>query len=347
MLNNLFTNEEFNKILISISIFLIIFLLRTIITYGVLKVFNWKKTKKEIKQIALYDSIKKFITLLGLYIAIKNLNVDEKYMTTIKLGFKILSILIFTIGTANSITAETSFLKKIQDRMKGENTDGMLNVIAKGIKFVIYLIGGFLIITELGYNLNGLAAGLGIGTVVVTLAAQDTAKNLFSSLTIAIDKPFVVGDWIKVAGYEGKVEAITFKSTRIRTVENTIANVPNSLISSDTLVNETKRKRRRYSTELVFSFETSLDKLKDVVAKIDFMLKHDDDVIPNSVNVKFVKIDDNGYKVLVYCFTNTAEYLRYLKQAEYINYQIMEIINKEHVELAYPSSTVYLKQEEE
>ena len=199
MLNNLFTNEEFNKILISISIFLIIFLLRAIITYGVLKVFNWKKTKKEIKQIALYDSIKKFITLLGLYIAIKNLGVDEKYMTTIKLGFKILTILIFTIGTANSITAETSFLKKIQDRMKGENTDGMLNVIAKGIKFVIYLIGGFLIITELGYNLNGLAAGLGIGTVVVTLAAQDTAKNLFSSLTIAMDKPFVVGDkssWI-------------------------------------------------------------------------------------------------------------------------------------------------------
>ena len=242
MLNNLFANEEFNKILISIVIFLIIFLLRTVITYSILKMFNWKKTKKEIKQIALYDSIKKFITLLGLYIAIKNLGADEKYMATIKLGFKILTILIFTIGTANSITAETSFLKKIQDRMKGENTDGMLNVIAKGIKFVIYLIGGFLIITELGYNLNGLAAGLGIGTVVVTLAAQDTAKNLFSSLTIAMDKPFVVGDWIKVAGYEGKVEAITFKSTRIRTVENTIANVPNSLISSDTLVNETKRK---------------------------------------------------------------------------------------------------------
>ncbi len=347
MLNQILTNDNLIKILVSIAIFLIIFLLRTIITYVILKIFNWKKTKKEIKQMALYDSIRKFITLLGIYIAIIYLKISDKQMQIVTKTFKILTIFIFTVGIANSITSETSLLKRIQDKLKGENTDGMLNVIAKGIKFVIYLIGGFLIITELGYNLNGLVTGLGLGTVVLTLAAQDTAKNLFSGLTIALDKPFVVGDWIKVAGYEGKVEAITFKSTRIRTVENTIANIPNTLISSDTLLNETKRKRRRYSTNLIFSFNTSLDKLKDVTAKIDFMLKHNDDVISNTVNVKFVGIEDSGYKVMVYCFTNTAEYLRFLRQAEFINYQIMEIINKEKAELAYPSSTIYLKKEEE
>lgn len=345
MLNNLFCNDDFKKILISIAIFLIIFILRPIITYCILKIFNWKKTKKEIKQIALYESIKKFIVLSGLYIAIKNLNINEEYMGTINVAFKILTIIIFTIGFANSITAETSFLKRIQNRMNGENTDGMLNVIAKGIKFIIYIIGGFLIITELGYNLNGLAAGLGIGTVVITLAAQDTAKSLFSSLTIAIDRPFVVGDWIEVSDYEGKVEAITFKSTRIRTKDGTIANVPNSLISSDTV--EKKTKKRKYSTEIVFSYTTSIEKLKDVVEKINFMLKHNENIVHNSSDAILVTIDDSGYKVLIYGLTNATEYAEFLRQEEHINYQIMEIINKEHVELAYPSSTVYLKKEEE
>lgn len=341
------TNEEVVHILITIAIFLVFYLLKSVITYIILKIFNWKKNQKEIKTMALYVSIKRFIVLLGLYIAMKYWGIPKEYIDYVKKAFRMITILIFTIGIANSITSQNSLLRRIQNKMKGENTDGMLNVIAKGIKFIVYLIGTFLIVTELGYNLNGLVTGLGLGTVVLTLAAQDTAKNLFSGLTIFLDKPFVVGDWIKVAGYEGKVEVITFKSTRIRTVENTVANIPNTLISSDTLVNETKRKRRRYSTNLIFSFDTSLDKLKDITAKIDFMLKHNDDVISNTVNVKFVGIEDSGYKVLVYCFTNTTEYLKFLRQAEYINYQIMEIIHKEKAELAYPSSTVYLKKEEE
>lgn len=344
-MKEIFENEIIIRILIAIAIFLTFYLLKSLITYIILKVFNWKKKKEEIKRMALYTSIRRFIVVLGIYSGILFLNLpfdNEK----LKIVFRIVTILIFTIGFANSITPETSFLKKIQDKMKGENTDGMLVVIAKIIKLVIYFIGGFLIITELGYNLNGLVAGLGLGTVVLTIAAQDTAKDLFSGLSIVLDRPFVVGDWVIVAGYEGKVEAITFKSTRIRTVENTVANIPNTLISADTLVNETKRKRRRYSTNLIFSFDTSLDKLKDITAKIDFMLKHNDDVISNTVNVKFVGIEENGYNILVYCFTNTAEYLKFLRQAEFINYQIMDIINKEKAELAYPSTTVYMKKEE-
>lgn len=334
------------NLLIAIGIFVLIFVCRSLITYIILKIFNWKKSKKEIKQIALYNSIKKFITLLGVYVAIIYLKIPEQQMQIVTKAFKILTIFIFTIGLANSITSEVSFLKKIQDKMRGENTDGMLNVIAKAIRVVVYIIGGFLIITELGYNLNGIVAGLGLGTVVLTLAAQDTAKNLFSGLTIALDKPFVVGDWIKVAGNEGNVEAVTFKSTRIRTRENTIVNVPNTLICSDTLVNETKRKNRWYSTNLVFTFNTKLDKLKNVTEKIDFMLKHNENVIANTVNVKFTEIDNNGYKIYIYCFTNTKEYKEFLKKAEKINYEIMEIINKEGVELAYPSTTVFVKNEE-
>ena len=288
MITNILRNDNIIRILISVGIFLVVFLLRPMIAYVILKIFNWKKTRKEIKQISLYSSIKKFIILTGIYIAVIYFSIPNKYMEYVTTIYKVLVILIFTIGISKSITADTLFLKKIQDKIKGENTEGMLNVIVKVIRFMVYLVGGFLIITELGYNLNGLVTGLGLGTVVITLAAQDTAKSLFSGLTIALDRPFVVGDSIKIAGYEGQVEAITFKSTRIRTAENTVANIPNTLITSQTLVNETKRKRRKYQLELIFTFDTSLDTLKNITAKIDFMLKHNDDVVSNTVNVKFV-----------------------------------------------------------
>ena len=341
------TNENVIHISITIGIFLGYILLKPLVTYLILKVFNWKKKRQEIKEMALYKIINQFFVFLGVYSALMYWGVPEKWMFYINKAFKINTILIFTYGFAESITAKNSFIRKMQDRMHGENTDGMLRVLAKTIKVVIYIIGGFLIVMELGYNLNGLATGLGIGTVVITLAAQDTAKSLFSGLTIAVDKPFVIGDWIKVGEYAGKVEEVTFRSTRIRTMENTMATIPNRLITEDTLVNETKRKRRRYSTDLIFSFDTPLDKLKTVIAKIDFMLKHNEDVHSNTVNVKFIGIEDSGYHVLIYCFTNTTEYLKFLKQSEYINYQIMEIIQKEKVELAYPSSTVYVKNEKE
>lgn len=346
MITNILRNDNIIRILISVGIFLVVFLLRPMIAYVILKIFNWKKTRKEIKQISLYSSIKKFIILTGIYIAVIYFSIPNKYMEYVTTIYKVLVILIFTIGISKSITADTLFLKKIQDKIKGENTEGMLNVIVKVIRFMVYLVGGFLIITELGYNLNGLVTGLGLGTVVITLAAQDTAKSLFSGLTIALDRPFVVGDSIKIAGYEGQVEAITFKSTRIRTAENTVANIPNTLITSQTLVNETKRKRRKYQLELIFTFDTSLDTLKNITAKIDFMLKHNDDVVSNTVNVKFVHIENSGYKILINCTTNTTESLKFLRQSEYINYQIMEIINKENAQLAYPSSTVYIKNEE-
>lgn len=344
-MKNIITNENTIHILIAIAIFCLFYLLSPIITYIILKVFNWKKNRKDIKKIALYGSIKKFILLLGLYIGIINIKIPESSMIYITKSFKIITILIFTFGFANSISVKSVFLKRLQDRMSGESTDGMLKVIVKAIRFLIYIIGVFLVITELGYNLNGLVTGLGLGTVVLTLAAQDTAKNLFSGLTIVLDKPFVVGDWIRVAGYEGSVESVTFKSTRIRTRENTIVNIPNTIISSDTLVNETKRKNRWYSTNLIFTFDTPLNKLKEVSEKIDFMLKHNEHVLTETVNVKFTNIADNGYKIYVYCFTNTVEYLEFLEKEEYINYEIMKIINKEGVKLAYPSTTVFVKNE--
>ena len=108
----------------------------------------------------------------------------------------------------------------------------MFDFSFKIIRGVIYVVAIFIIIANLGIDISGLIAGLGLGGVIITLAAQDTAKNLIGGVVIFLDKPFVVGDWIQMDTFEGTVEDITFRSTRVRTFENSVVNIPNSVIAN-------------------------------------------------------------------------------------------------------------------
>ncbi|MCI8411838.1 MAG: mechanosensitive ion channel family protein, partial [Clostridia bacterium] len=193
------------------------------------------------------------------------------------------------------------------------------------------------------FNLNGLVAGLGIGGVIVTLAAQDTAKNLFGGLVIFLDKPFVVGDWIEMPPFEGTVEDITFRSTRIRTFENSLVNIPNSIISNSSIINWSKMEKRRYKTNLCIQIDTPLEKLERFKLKIQEMLQEKEGILDDSIIVKFDTIADNGINILICSYTDSVDYTSYITERENINYKIMKILREENIELVYDTKTVYVK----
>lgn len=191
--------------------------------------------------------------------------------------------------------------------------------------------------------MNGLVAGLGIGGVIVTLAAQDTAKNLFGGLVIFLDKPFIVGDWIEMEPYEGTVEDITFRSTRVRTFENSIVNIPNSIISNSSIINWSKMEKRRYRTNLCIEIDTPLEKIEKFQERVKEMLQSRDTVYDESIIVKFDEITDNGINILVCSYTDSVDYPSYLTERENINRKIMKILKEENIELAYDTKTVYMR----
>lgn len=191
--------------------------------------------------------------------------------------------------------------------------------------------------------MSGLVAGLGIGGVILTLAAQDTAKNLFGGLVVFIDKPFVVGDWIQMDTFEGTVEDITFRSTRIRTFENSVVNVPNSIISNASIINWSKMEKRRYKLNLIIELDTPLEKLERFKIRVQDMLQSREAIFDDSIIVKFDTIADNGLNVLVCSYTDSVDYASYLAEKEDINYKIMKILQEENIELAYDTKTVLLK----
>lgn len=185
--------------------------------------------------------------ILGIYVAIlflqAPLNLSKEVINIVTEGFKIVSVIAFARGLAKSFVPTSSLVKRMKEKTSKDVEDSMFDFILKIIRLIIYIIAGFIVITLLGFNLNGLVAGLGIGGVIVTLAAQDTAKNLFGGLVIFLDKPFIVGDWIEMEPYEGTVEDITFRSTRVRTFENSIVNIPNSIISNSSIINWSKMEK--------------------------------------------------------------------------------------------------------
>lgn len=335
-------------ILVAIIIFLVFRILSKSLSYITIRMFKPKiKNKKSIKNNPFYAPLRIFYVTLGIYIAIlflKNpIGISDEIIFIITKIFRISIILLCSNGIANSITINSNIVNKIKEKINPELEDSMFKFILKAIRIVIYIIAGFLVLTELNYNLNGLVTGLGIGSVVITLAAQDTAKNLFGGLVIFLDKPFVVGDWIEVDKYEGTVEDITFRSTRVRAFENSLINIPNSTIANASIINWSRMEKRRNKVNLCLELSTSMEKVQKVQNRIKELLKKHDDVIDDTITVRFDNITDNGINLLICSYTNSVDYASFIEEKEKINFKIMQILKEENVELAYDTKTVFIK----
>ena len=285
--------------------------------------------------------------MLGIYLAImylrRPLYLNDWIIFATNKIFRISIICLSANAIANSLTINNRFMNHIKEKMNPEVEDSMFRFILKAVRGIIYIIAGFLCITELGYDLNGLVAGLGIGSVVITLAAQDTAKNLFGGLVIFMDKPFVVGDWIQIDKYEGTVEDITFRSTRVRTFENSVVNIPNSVLANESIINWSRMEKRRNKVNLCLDLNTPLEKVEKVQNRIKSMLIERDKIIDDTIIVRFDNITDNGINLLVCTYTDSVDYTSFLQEKEKINFKIMQILKEENVELAYDNKTVFVK----
>ena len=336
--------EQVVEVLIAILIFMLFRIFSSRLAYMVVKIFKPKSKGKDIKNHGFYQQLKTFFKILGLYLGILLINTkfDFKIVWVNKI-FKIAVIILAAKGFADCLTTKSTLVNKVKNRVDLQTDDTMFRFILKAIRIIIYIVAGFLVSIELGYNLNGLVAGLGVGSIVLTLAAQDTAKNLFGGVVIFLDKPFVVGDWIQVEEYEGTVEDITFRSTRIRTFENSVVNVPNAVIANDSIINWSRMEKRRNKVNLCLDLDTPMEKVVKVQGRIKEMLKQHDEVIDDTIIVRFDNITDNGINLMVVSYTNSVSYPSFLEEKEKINFKIMQILKEENVELAYDTKTIYVK----
>lgn len=332
------------KCLITILIFGII---RRPVTFFVVKFLNLKvKDKEKIINMEIYKSIKSLLLVIGVYLGFKFIDFPVTVVDVIDKVFRIFVILLVAKALATTVSKDSNLMKKLNKKLNMSNSTNVVGAISKTLSFVIYAFAIVISINELGYNVNGLITGLGLGGLTIALAAQDAASSMFAGIVIIFDKPFTMGDWIKIGTIEGIVEEITFRSTRIRTFENTLVIIPNNKITNDTLINCSKMEKRRIKFDLQIEMNVTMKKLESCIDKVKDMILKTENIIEDSVLVFFDRVEDSGYNMFVCCFTNELNYADYMKIKEKINYNLIEILKKEKVELAYPSKTVYLRQDD-
>ena len=210
ILNNLMnffkniTEEQLIAFGIAAAVILVSFIIGPIISYIFIRMFNIKeKNKLKIKSNPLYSTIKALIVCIGIYMGILIVNPPQNVIEICKKGFQIIIICIIARGLTELADSKHGIVKKMQDENKIDGNKTVVSFTSKILKYVIYIGAGLLILTVFGINLSSLIAGLGVGSAVVALAAQDFVKSLISGFSIMADKPFLVGDWISVGTNEG------------------------------------------------------------------------------------------------------------------------------------------------
>ncbi|MFI5386123.1 MAG: mechanosensitive ion channel family protein [Fimbriimonadales bacterium] len=184
----------------------------------------------------------------------------------------------------------------------------LIPVTRKLFRFVILLAGVFLALGVFGVNITGLLAGVGIGGLVVALAAKDSVENVFGSLTILFDMPFALGDWVKIDKYEGIVEQINLRSTRIRTFEDSIITLPNSNLIKAAVENYGARRHRRQRFQIRVSYGNNAKSLYKFTELIRRYLAQAPTVVPERTVVEVYEMTEMSVGILVQCFFEAASF---------------------------------------
>ena len=166
-------------------------------------------------------------------------------------------------------------------------------------------------------------------------------------MAIISDKPFVIGDWIEVDQFQGTVIDITFRSTRIKSYNNAVVTIPNSTITSNYVVNWNRLTSRRIDTILKLSLDTPSDKMQKIVKEIKLVLQNNPKVIKETVEVNFFDITSTSCDIKIYLYVREAEYNNYLQTKQELLCDLLYLFEKENIELAYPTQTLFVKRKDE
>jgi MscS family membrane protein len=224
-----------------------------------------------------------------------------------------------------------------------DTTDDQLVAFFKELgKFGIVVIAIFFTLGAIfKMNIAAIVTGLGLGGLAIALAAQETLSNLLASFIIFVDKPFKAGELINVDGVTGTVEKVGFRSTRIRTLEKSLITVPNKSLVDNPLNNITLSSFRRVKFQIGVLYGTSHKQLTLICDQIrGYLLTHPE--IDEDLLVKFDEYGASSLNIVVLFFVKTNEWDVMMKVKEEINFKIMEIVENNGTEFAFPTQTLHI-----
>lgn len=211
------------------------------------------------------------------------------------------------------------------------------------LKGTVVVFAALMILEELGAPVTSLITSLGIVGLTISLAAKDYATNFMGGVIIIFEKPFAIGDWIQTSAGEGAVEDISFRSTVIRTLEDSQLIVPNHVLVDNPVTNFSKIQRRLAKFTIGVTYDATRFQLEELIESIRTELSHRDDVWPDSVRVQLAGFGDSSIDILVQYNARTGQMPEFLKIKEKVNLELMDLVAKAGCSFAFPSTSVYIE----
>lgn len=225
--------------------------------------------------------------------------------------------------------------------------DQVVVLVRKALRALVVSIGIIVVLQNLSVNVSGLLAGLGIGGLALALAAKDTAANLFGSITIFIDAPFYVGDWIAAAGVEGTVLEIGLRSTRLRTAYDSVVTVPNSKLADSNIDNYARRTARRYRTTLTIGYGATVAQIEAFVEGVRAIIANHPQARKENYDVHFTGFGDSALEIIVNVFFEVGGWSAEQAAKHRLLIAIKRLAAELGVEFAFPTQTLHIESQVE
>lgn len=310
-----------------------------------IKIFTSKtKTKIDDLLIELLEKPIVFLIILGgAYLGFLQMSFPANVENIIMNVFKVLLILNISWVVINLIDAFiVNYIQPKAEKSKSQLDDHLVPIIKKAVKVVLWIIVIIMVVKNFGLDVTALITGVGIGGLAFAFAAKDLLANLFGGVAILTDKPFKLGDRIKIGDNDGFITEIGLRTTRMRTFGGTQIVIPNSLIADSVLENVSREKARRMKMIIGVEYSTPQKKMVEAEKILKEVVKKNKSTDDESI-VTFKEFGDSSLNIqLIYWIKDINNILGTKHE---VNMAIKEEFEKAKIEMAFPTRTVHLIQE--
>ena len=288
------------------------------------------------------DRMLKYVPLL-LYIGVLYFSISMLFVTPYVhriINIIVLALSTFCITYIISNLIEYSINKYAQKVCTDANKLSAMHWVSKFTKFVLWTIAIIIFIDNLGINISTLIAGLGIGGIAVAFAAQAILEDIFSYFTIFFDRPFEVGDFLITGEYQGTVEHIGLRTTRLRSVGGEQLVFPNKDLTNSRVKNYKGMEQRRVLFTLSVTHDTSQEQLKLIPEMIKTIVEQQENTLFDRAHFNLIGSSGLNFEVVYYVLS--SDYKVYMDILQQVNLQIKDRFDQLGIKLAYPTQTIHL-----
>jgi len=292
--------------------------------------------------IARLVSVYLVLRLIKIFVPVLQLPIEASNFTIVVI--RIVSTLLIVYLLFKILEIFMLYASKATKRTESKMDEQLMPVLKRSLQFLI-LVGAIIqILRVMDVDVTTLIAGISIGGLALALAAQDTLKNLFGSLTIFLDRPFQIGDWINFSGVDGSVEEVGFRSTRVRTFANSLVYVPNGKLADMVVNNYGLRRYRRYSATISITYDTHPDLIEKFVEGLRQIVEEHPMTRKDYYEIHLNAMSNSSLDILFYIFFDVPTWTDELKGKQDVLLQVVRLARALGVRFAFPTQTLHVEE---